>query len=100
MSVGRAKPESRLATDRLFPVSDRVRVTILKSEPDSGSLKLHYRQRWPRGESTRRSPRVARLVASEAEPRLTRLATRQGESTLPALVYERGEMLGLSQRGE
>ena len=42
MSAGRAKPGSRLGTDRLFRISDRVRVTILKSEPDPGSPKLHY----------------------------------------------------------
>ena len=30
MSAGRAKPESRPGTDRLFPVSDRARVTILR----------------------------------------------------------------------
>ena len=41
MSAGQAKLESRPRTDWLFYVSDRVRITILKSELDSGSPKLH-----------------------------------------------------------
>jgi len=43
MFTDQAKLESRPETDWLFRVSDRVRVTILKSEPDPGSPKLHYR---------------------------------------------------------
>jgi len=34
MSAGRAKPESRLGTDRLFCVSDRVRVIIVVTQTD------------------------------------------------------------------
>ena len=42
MSASRAKSESQPETDQLFHVLDQVRVTILKSEPDPGSSKLHY----------------------------------------------------------
>jgi len=48
MSAGRAKPESQLGTDRLFPVLDRVRVTILLKGPvftiqHIGRVRLGYR---------------------------------------------------------
>ena len=36
-SAGRAKPESRPGTDRLFRVSDRVRVTTIVTRTDFGS---------------------------------------------------------------
>ena len=38
MSAGRAKPGSRPGTDRLFPVSDRARVTILITRPNIGRV--------------------------------------------------------------
>ena len=56
---------------------------------------MYAAQRWPRGEYTRHSSRVARFVASEAEPGPETRATRRVSVGRPALVHERGGSLAL-----
>jgi len=72
---------------------------LLELWQNNAQQRIRHHQRWPRGEPTRHSPCLARLVASEAEPGPETRATRRASVGRPALVHERGGSLALVSEG-